>query len=156
VELLNAPTGRSENGFWSATSAAEPKLSFFEYGVISFPQSLQHVIAEAEPTSGTLMLTAEETAQAPGARTGTPLHGTLANVNAHCNGTLASPSATPAGFICLYVGKEERENATVFGIVNEKGEEGTSLTGAAAEFSRESVEGTSKITLIGTWGLDAA
>jgi hypothetical protein len=130
-------TGQSESGVWAAAASYEPTVvPRLTVAPISFPvpdsvkMNEEHVI----------FLTKAETAIAPGTRV------------SPCQGTLEAPTA-PAGYLCVYTGVEELENAAFHGILKFSNSAGAEKAGALVSFERSIVEGTSKIRAQGTWAV---
>jgi hypothetical protein len=130
-------SGQSESGVWAASSSSEPKVRpRLTIGAIAF------TVPDSTKLTGehTIFLDKAETALSPSSRSGP------------CKGTLEAPSA-PSGYLCVYTGVEELENATEHGILKLNETAGAEKDGALVTFERVLVEGTSKIRVQGTWAL---
>jgi hypothetical protein len=132
-------SGQSESGAWSVTSAAEgiegAALPVRETGAaISFVQPLAAPMEAAH----VVYLDAAESTPSTGPCSG---------------GTPTAPKAE-AGFLCVFTGKEEAENASFKQIENAGGEAGAARAGALVVFETKAATKV-KIAAYGSWAVKA-
>jgi hypothetical protein len=140
---LPAPlaSGHSETGVWMAASPEKPEVpSHFTLGIISFPVALKSPIGETKVVFVKQAETAKPAVErAPAAAE-------------HCTGTLEAPTAS-SGYLCVYTGVEELQNAEFHGIEKNENTPGTNRQGAAVMFEVLTVEGEAHARAQGTWAV---
>jgi hypothetical protein len=128
-------SGHSESGAWSVTGTAEPLPGHEGGAAISFVLPLAAPITEA---SHVVYLKASESEPTTGP----------------CKGGTPSAPKAEAGFLCVFTGKEENENAPFKQIQNAAGEAAkVSRTGAFVIF--EATSTPAKIAAYGSWTVTA-